>query len=57
MKLVKFIISLLAAAGLTYALNRPLGAVPALGQLFSPFEGFWQNGESKLDLPPDRPPT
>lgn len=52
MKFVKFIISLLAAAGLTYALNRPLGAVPALGRLFSPFEGFWQNGESKLDLPP-----
>ncbi len=52
MKFVKFIISLLAAAGLTYVLNRPLGAVPALGRLFSPFEGFWQNGESKLDLPP-----
>lgn len=52
MKFVKFIISLIAAAGLTYVLNRPLGAVPALGRLFSPFEGFWQNGESKLDLPP-----
>ncbi len=52
MKIVKFIVSLIAAAGLTYALNRPLGAIPALGQLFSPFEGFWQNGESKLSLPP-----
>ncbi len=52
MKFVKFIISLIAAAGLTYLLNRPLGAIPALGRLFSPFEGFWQNGESKLALPP-----
>jgi penicillin G amidase len=52
MKFVKFIISLIAAAGLTYLLNRPLGAVPALGRLFSPFEGFWQNGEAKLALPP-----
>jgi len=52
MKFVKFIISFLAAAGLTYVLNRPLGAVPALGRLFNPFEGFWQNGESKLALPP-----
>lgn len=52
MKIVKFIISLIAAAGLTYTLNRPLGAIPALGRLFSPFEGFWQNGEGKLALPP-----
>jgi penicillin G amidase len=52
MKFVKFIVSLIAAAGLTYLLNRPLGAVPALGRLFSPFEGFWQNGEAKLALPP-----
>lgn len=52
MKFVKFIVSLIAAAGLTYLLNRPLGAVPALGRLFSPFEGFWQNGEGKLSLPP-----
>ncbi|WP_064198270.1 MULTISPECIES: penicillin acylase family protein [Emticicia] len=52
MKFIKFFVSLIAAAGLTYALNRPLGQVPALGRLFSPFEGFWQNGESKLALPP-----
>ena len=52
MKFVKFIISLIAALGLTYFLNRPLGTVPALGRLFSPFEGFWQNGEAKLALPP-----
>ena len=52
MKFVKFILSLIAAVGLTYFLNRPMGATPALGQLFSPFEGFWQNGEAKLALPP-----
>lgn len=52
MKFTKFILSLIAAAGLTYFLNRPLGATPALGRLFSPFEGFWQNGEAKLALPP-----
>lgn len=52
MKIVKFTISLIAAAGLTYILNKPLGTIPALGRLFSPFEGFWQNGEGKLALPP-----
>ena len=52
MKFVKFFVSLIAAAGLTYLLNRPLGTIPALGRLFSPFEGFWQNGEAKLALPP-----
>lgn len=46
MKFIKFFVSLLIAAGLTYILNNPLGALPALGKLFSPFEGFWQNGGS-----------
>lgn len=44
MKLIKFVVYLLIAVGLTYTFNRPLGALPALGKLFSPFEGFWQNG-------------
>jgi penicillin G amidase len=52
MKIVKFLISALLAVGLTYALNRPWGAIPALGRFFSPFEGFLVNGESKLNLPP-----
>lgn len=51
MKFIKFIVSLLLAAGLTYALNRPWGKIPALGRFFSPFEGFWTNGEPKADLP------
>ncbi|MCO6475523.1 MAG: penicillin acylase family protein [Phaeodactylibacter sp.] len=48
MRIVKF----LAAAALSAALvvvtdtHRPFGAnVPALGPLFSPFAGFWQNAE------------
>ncbi len=45
MKFLKFSISFLVALGLSYFLNRPLGSIPALGRLFSPFEGFWQNGE------------
>lgn len=52
MKIIKFVLSLLVAVGLTYALNKPWGTVPAMGRLFSPFSGFWQNGESKLALPP-----
>ncbi|CAH0997403.1 Acyl-homoserine lactone acylase QuiP [Emticicia aquatica] len=52
MKFVKFIVSLIAALGLTLLLNGPLGSIPALGRLFSPFEGFWQNGEDKTTLPP-----
>ncbi|RFS16233.1 penicillin acylase family protein [Emticicia sp. C21] len=47
MKFIKFLVSLIIAAGLTYILNRPLGALPALGKLFNPFEGFWQNGGTK----------
>lgn len=31
---------------LIWALNRPWGAAPAFGPLFSPFVGFWQNAES-----------
>ncbi len=47
MKFIRFFISLLLAAGLTYVFNNPLGALPALGKLFNPFEGFWQNGGTK----------
>ncbi len=52
MKIVKFLLSTLIAVGLTYALNRPWGAIPALGRFFSPFEGFLANAESKVSLPP-----
>jgi penicillin G amidase len=45
---IKAILALLFAAGLTYVLNRPLGPLPALGQFFSPFVGFWQNAEKPV---------
>lgn len=50
MKFLKFSITFLAACGLSFFLNRPIGSIPALGRLFSPFEGFWQNGEHS-DVP------
>lgn len=48
MKFVKAFVSIVVAIGLVYALNRPWGAVPALGPFLSPFTGFWQNGEVPL---------
>ncbi|TDB58105.1 penicillin acylase family protein [Arundinibacter roseus] len=48
MKFLKAAISLLVALGLVFALNRPWGALPALGPFISPFTGFWQNGEPLL---------
>ena len=45
---IRAVISLLFAAGLTYAFNHPLGPLPALGQFFSPFSGFWQNAEKPI---------
>ena len=50
MKVLKFLSSLIVAGGLIYFLDRPIGAIPALGKLLSPFEGFWQNGESKVPV-------
>ncbi|HEY0261909.1 MAG TPA: penicillin acylase family protein, partial [Chitinophagales bacterium] len=46
MKYVSFLLSFFIAAVLVFILNRPLGAAPALGKFFSPFDGFWQNAES-----------
>ncbi|MFK7904981.1 MAG: penicillin acylase family protein, partial [Chitinophagales bacterium] len=61
MKFIQFLTSLLLTIGLVQALNNPLTELPflgeklqktpakmlpALGPLVSPFEGFWQNGES-----------
>lgn len=47
MKLIKFALSLLFTLALTFLLNTSIGGVPALGKLFSPFHGFWQNAEPK----------
>ncbi|WP_126971089.1 penicillin acylase family protein [Gynurincola endophyticus] len=46
MKWISFSISALVLAALIYALDRPWGAIPALGKLLSPQHGFWQNAES-----------
>jgi penicillin G amidase len=57
MKIFKFLLSLLATGGLVWALNTSLnikGApIPAFGKLLSPFEGFWQNGETLSSKPQD----
>lgn len=55
MKITKFLLSFVTLVGLTWFLNTPQnikGApVPALGSLFSPFQGYWRNGQSLKDLP------
>ncbi|MEM9922112.1 MAG: penicillin acylase family protein, partial [Bacteroidota bacterium] len=54
MRLIKFLTALLLTAAFCYALNRSFpgsqSAIPALGQLFCPFTGFWQNAEGKSSL-------
>jgi penicillin G amidase len=49
MKLLRFLLSGLLTLGLVVALNRPWGTVPAFGPLLSPFTGFWQNAESRIN--------
>ncbi len=46
MKFVKFMISLLATAGVIFALNKKWGPLPPLGKFLSPQHGFWKNAES-----------
>lgn len=57
MRILKFLVSSLMTIGLVWALNNSLnikGApIPAFGKLFSPFEGFWQNGEPLDSKPQD----
>ena len=49
MRLLKFAIALLLTGGLTWLLSNPLQfgekRFPALGHLFNPFTGFWQNAD------------
>jgi penicillin amidase len=58
MKIAKFLLSLVATGGLTWFLNTPQNIkgvpLPALGKIFSPFEGYWQNGISLTDKPADQ---
>ena len=55
MKITKLLLSLLTTIALTWLLNTPQnikGApVPAIGSLFSPFQGFWHNAQPLNDLP------
>lgn len=43
MKAFKFILSLVLAIGIFYALNTKLGQIPLLGKFLSPNQGVWQN--------------
>jgi penicillin G amidase len=45
MRIVPFVITAIAAAGLVVALNTRFAAVPAMGKLLSPQHGIWQNAE------------
>jgi penicillin G amidase len=58
MKVVKFLLSLVAAGGLTWALNTSHNIkgvpLPALGSLLSPFEGYWHNGDKLVASPDDQ---
>ncbi|RAK02162.1 penicillin amidase [Larkinella arboricola] len=47
MKIAIAFLCCLISIGLTVSLNRQWGVVPAFGRLLSPFEGFWQNAETK----------
>ena len=50
MKIIKHFWSYLVMVGLIFLLHNPIGPLPPLGRLFSPFEGFLQNTTSKNSL-------
>jgi hypothetical protein len=48
MRFIKFLISLIITAGLTYLISvpDPMGTgIPAMGELLNPVSGIWQNAE------------
>ncbi|MBK9933761.1 MAG: penicillin acylase family protein [Cytophagaceae bacterium] len=49
MKFIKHFSGFLLMVLLIYLLSNPIGQVPPLGRLFSPFEGFLQNAEPKMN--------
>lgn len=53
MRIVSFIVWLLLSVGLAWALNNPLGSLPAIGKLLSPNQGFWQQMEGDLPSLPE----
>lgn len=48
MKFIKHFWGFFVLMALIYFLNKPIGPLPPLGSLFSPFTGFLQNSESKI---------
>ncbi|MGL4629880.1 MAG: penicillin acylase family protein [Leadbetterella sp.] len=48
MKFLTHFTPTLILIGLVYFLSRPFGSLPALGNFFSPFDGFMQNSGSSL---------
>jgi penicillin amidase len=50
MKFIKHFSGYLLMVLLIYLLHKPMGQLPPLGRLFSPFEGFLQNTESKAAI-------
>lgn len=52
MRFLKFLASALLTGGLIYLLANPIAltkiTLPAFGNLFNPFSGFWQNGDAAL---------
>ena len=48
MRKIPFIVFSLVTIGLTWALNKPWGKIPALGKFMSPQHGFWQNAEGEI---------
>ena len=47
MKYAKAFFSLLLASIVVISLNTKLGAIPPLGKFLDPFQGFWNNAESR----------
>ncbi|HEY0066170.1 MAG TPA: penicillin acylase family protein [Flavisolibacter sp.] len=45
MRIIPFVISTVITGALVFALNKKWGAIPPLGKLLSPQQGFWQNAE------------
>ncbi|RFP66221.1 penicillin acylase family protein [Hymenobacter lapidiphilus] len=48
---LKPVLALLTAVVLAWVLNTKQGDVPPVARLLSPYQGFWQNGESAADFP------
>lgn len=46
---VRFLVSLVVTIGLLYSLNRNWSSIPPLGKFLDPFNGFWQNAESRME--------